>query len=480
MADINLGVGGANSAVAGGYEIANSLKLEADNAEYLYYTPSTQTDYQRMAFSIWVKRTELGDGNLAEFGNGTSNTSNLRIGFDSSDRLFCYGNSIIFRQTNQVFRDTSAWYHLFFQFDTTQSTANDRIKIWVNGSMIAHTDFEVINNPGSGAAMGFNNGLQQSIGAQREGGPVNYFKGYIAQVYGSGGTPPVVTDFGEVDENTGIWKPIDISELTPPDTQGFNLDFSDAGNLGNDISSRNNDFTLQNITSADQATDTPTNNFCTWNPLQTGWNTNYGTGQVIVEGATEAYASTNYAAIEGSMAVQSGKWYWESKPNRTGGIMVGVAALNGIRWAGDTAYWSLGMNAQGIGTILGNFYYNGTSTSTDATDWTNGDIVSIALDMDNYKIYMAVNGSWGGTSNPATGTGGYDFSSASNFTSNFVVPAGRIETANSSYVIETNFGGYTTMSIASGNSDSSGYGNFEYAPPSGYYALCTKNLEEFG
>jgi len=480
MADINLGVGGANSAVAGGYEIANSLKLEADNAEYLYYTPSTQTDYQRMAFSIWVKRTELGDGNLAEFGNGTSNTSNLRIGFDSSDRLFCYGNSIIFRQTNQVFRDTSAWYHLFFQFDTTQSTANDRIKIWVNGSMIAHTDFEVINNPGSGAAMGFNNGLQQSIGAQREGGPVNYFKGYIAQVYGSGGTPPVVTDFGEVDENTGIWKPIDISELTPPDTQGFNLDFSDAGNLGNDISSRNNDFTLQNITSADQATDTPTNNFCTWNPLQTGWNTNYGTGQVIVEGATEAYASTNYAAIEGSMAVQSGKWYWESKPNRTGGIMVGVAALNGIRWAGDTAYWSLGMNAQGIGTILGNFYYNGTSTSTDATDWTNGDIVSIALDMDNYKIYMAVNGSWGGTSNPATGTGGYDFSSASNFTSNFVVPAGRIETANSSYVIETNFGGYTTMSIASGNSDSSGYGNFEYAPPSGYYALCTKNLAEFG
>jgi len=480
MADINLGVGGANSAVAGGYEIANSLKLEADNAEYLYYTPSTQTDYQRMAFSIWVKRTELGDGNLAEFGNGTSNTSNLRIGFDSSDRLFCYGNSIIFRQTNQVFRDTSAWYHLFFQFDTTQSTANDRIKIWVNGSMIAHTDFEVINNPGSGAAMGFNNGLQQSIGAQREGGPVNYFKGYIAQVYGSGGTPPVVTDFGEVDENTGIWKPIDISELTPPDTQGFNLDFSDAGNLGNDISSRNNDFTLQNITSADQATDTPTNNFCTWNPLQTGWNTNYGTGQVIVEGATEAYASTNYAAIEGSMAVQSGKWYWESKPNRTGGIMVGVAALNGIRWAGDTAYWSLGMNAQGIGTILGNFYYNGTSTSTDATDWTNGDIVSIALDMDNYKIYMAVNGSWGGTSNPATGTGGYDFSSASNFTSNFVVPAGRIETANSSYVIETNFGGYTTMSIASGNSDSSGYGNFEYAPPSGYYALCTKNLAEYG
>ncbi len=116
MADINLGVGGANSAT-GGYEIDNSLKLEEDNTEYLYYTPSSQTDYERMTFSIWIKRTELtGSGNptrLAEFGNGTANTTNLRIGFDTSDRLFIYGNSIVYRETTQTFRDLSAWYHLF-------------------------------------------------------------------------------------------------------------------------------------------------------------------------------------------------------------------------------------------------------------------------------------------------------------------------------------------------------------------------------
>ena len=88
--------------IATGYDIENSLKFESDNAEYLYYTPSTQTDYERMAFSLWIKRTELGNAMLAEFGNGTSNTSNLRIGFDSNDHLFCYGNSIIFRQTKQV------------------------------------------------------------------------------------------------------------------------------------------------------------------------------------------------------------------------------------------------------------------------------------------------------------------------------------------------------------------------------------------
>ena len=119
MADINLGVGGANSAT-GGFNIDNSLKLEENNTEYLHYTPSSQTDYERLAFSIWIKRTEIGSTTkLAEFGNGSANTNNLRIVFDDNDKLGIYGNSIVCRQSTQVFRDTSAWYHLFFLFDTT-------------------------------------------------------------------------------------------------------------------------------------------------------------------------------------------------------------------------------------------------------------------------------------------------------------------------------------------------------------------------
>jgi len=459
--------------ISTGYDIDNSLKMEADNTESMTRTPSSSGNRKTWTVSFWFKRTELGAAvRLFEAWDGSKGTSSL---FTDTDFFILDLNTASnYFTSSQVFRDTSAWYHFVVRVDTTSATDSERVRVYVNGSELVGS--WTGGYIGQNTDLTWNQNVVHYLGVFHA--TSNFANGYYAEVINVDGTSLAPTEFGEFDEDTGIWKPKEYEGTYG--TNGFYLDFENSGSLGADSSGNGNNFTLNNITAADQATDTPTNNFCTWNPLQTGWNTNYGTGQVIVEGATEAYASTNYAAIEGSMAVQSGKWYWESKPNRTGGIMVGVAALNGIRWAGDTAYWYLGMNAQGIGTILGNFYYNGSVVSTDATDWTNGDIVSIALDMDNYKIYMAVNGSWGGTSNPATGTGGYDFSSASNFTSNFVVPAGRIETANSSYVIETNFGGYTTMSIASGNSDSSGYGNFEYAPPSGYYALCTKNLAEYG
>jgi hypothetical protein len=467
---------------AASYDIDNSLKFESDNAEYLYYTSSTQTDYQRMAFSVWLKRTELSTSQrIAEFGNGTSNTSNLRIGFDTSDRLFCYGNSIIFRQTNQVFRDTSAWYHLFFQFDTTQSTSNDRIKIWVNGSMIAHTDFGVIDNPSSGAAMGFNNGLQQSIGAQREDGPTGYFNGYMAQVYGSGGTPPSVTDFGEFDEDTGIWKPIDISELTPPDTQGFNLDFSDASNLGNDISSRNNNFTLQNITSADQATDTPTNNFCTINPLIPY----YGS---VSEGATKFLHTPSGDGWESFVATMgagtSGKWYAEFKFVASGSVdnVIGICPIDDPDLNRGADHFALyGSNTsldESVGYYAANGYrYIGGGGAAYGNTWAVTNIMSIAVDMDNGKLYFAKDGVWQNSGDPtsgATGTGALDVRGAtkpqslgaSNYTSGQDILA--------------NYGGYTTISISTPETDENGYGTFEYAPPSGYYALCTKNLAEYG
>ena len=458
--------------ISTGYDIDNSLKFESDNNEYLERpTGGSDGSSTQHTISCWIKRTELGIDSEPVSAGGIG-----RFRFEADDTFnyqFRSGKELI---TNQVFRDTSAFYHIVVAADSSQATASNRIKVYVNGVQVTSFSSATYQDQDQASpAWGKNTVYNLRVGAAASS--TRNFNGYIAEMYYIDGQTLDPTSFGEYDDDSGIWKPKAFTgTFGSLDTY---LDFSDSSNLGNNVAG-GTDMNATNITSADQATDTPTLNFATWNVLQTGWNTNYGTGQVIVEGATKAYASTNFAAIEGSMAVQSGKWYWESKPNRTGGIMVGVAALNGVRWAGDTAYWYLGMNAQGIGTIAGNWYYNGTSTSTDATDWTNGDIVSIALDMDNYKIYMAVNGSWGGTSNPSTGTGGYDFSSASNFTSNFVVPAGRIETANSSYVIETNYGGYTTMSIASGNSDSSGHGNFEYAPPSGYYALCTKNLAEFG
>ena len=459
--------------VSTGFDIDNSLKLEADNTEYFHYTPSSQTDYQRMAFSIWIKRTELSTTQtIAEFGNGTSNTTNLRLGFDTSDRLFIYANSIIWRESTQVFRDASAWYHFFFLFDTTQSTANDRIRVWINGAMIDHSNFGTVNNPSLNVAMGFNTTKQQSIGAQREDGPKNYLCGYIAQVYGSGGTPPVVTDFGEYDDDSGIWKPIDISEITPPDVHGFSLDFSDASDLGNDRSSRNNDMTLVNISSADQSSDSPTNSFCTFNPLMADNN-----APTITEGATKATGGGGtWNRAFGTQGVKNGKWYYEFKVTNT--------SYSGYFGASTTpAENSETLDAQlmyNTSFIVGNpsridYYYwqNGSQVSNESTGWgtiSANDIIGVALDLDasTKKFYIYKNGSLvnsGGTNLPT------------NMQDEFVFPM-YVQYENRQD--EANFGGYTTSTISSAVSDGNNYGNFEYAPPSGYYAICTKNIAEYG
>ena len=517
--------------ISTGFNIDNSLKFEADNSEYMHYTPGSQTDYERMAFSVWLKRTELGTTQtIAEFGNGTANTTNLRIGFDTNDKLFIYGNSIIWRESNRRFRDTSAWYHFFFLFDTTTpgGLSNNRIRVWVNGEMIDHTDFGTINNPGAGSAMGFNKTNQQSIGAQREDGPKNYFCGYMAQVYGSGGTPPVVGDFGEYDDN-GIWTPIDISGITPPDTHGFNLDFSNASSLGNDISSRNNDMTLVNIAAVDQATDTPTNNFCTLNPLS------YNVPYTASQGNTKwSKSDTTYGMASGTQYVAAGKWYWEIKATDFGtysscsfGI---IDAHKPTVDANERGYEdpSLSAGSKDILAMSGapnNWFMNSNSTianngSTNSVDYTfyEGDILAFALDMDNGGYWMgcsrysgvnngsfwiapggtttsgsvattdptngnyALVGDGGGTNNGTPNFNGGTINGGSLLTAGFtfVTPLLGAYHSNTTVTLEVNFGGFTSYGETGGYSDANGYGNFAYSVPSGFYALCTKNLAEYG
>ena len=466
----------------GGYEISNSLKLEADNSEYMHFT-SSQTDYERMAFSIWLKRTELGTlQTFMQFGNGGSNSTRLDIGFDTSDRLYCsstYGSGT-WRVTNQLFRDTSAWYHLFFLFDTTTpgGVSNNRIRIWVNGEMIDHGDFSTIVNPGSGSAMGFNRNYKNSIGAEATGTVSQYFCGYIAQVYGSGGTPPVVGDFGEYDEDTGIWKPIDISDITPPDTQGFNLDFTTASDLGNDISSRDNNFTEVNIAAADQATDTPTNNFATFNILSPTY-----ASSVINEGSTKIVSNGagTFDNVPSTMAVTKGKWYCEMEPqvdsasrNTAFGVVNLDSAVFDTSWYNNVGFWGAGFDD---GRKIW-YYFNGGQSpgntghgSSVVVNYGTGSgdtagTIGMAFDLDNGTLKFYIRNTQTSIAASSIPSGTYAFFAD-------------VQGSGAPY-LNFNFGGYTVNSISSAASDANGYGTFEYAPPTGYYALCTKNLAEYG
>ena len=466
-----------NRGSIGGYDIDNSLKLESDNTEYLTYTPSSTTNVKTWTFSCWVKRTELYNGSNTQhlFGHYTDGSNHSAFRFDDADvlelRNVITGN-VYELKTDQVFRDTSAWYHIVIAYDTTQSTAADRTKVYVNGNQVtlsgtytALNQITYINT--SGDAIG--------VGTLANFSNI-HFNGYMAEVHHIDGQQLAASDFGEFDEDTGIWKP--KAYTGSYGTNGFYLDFENSASLGADGSGNSNNFTLSNITSTDQATDTPTNNFCTLN-------TNSALGAVnYIEGATIGITASSPTDEPGEASIMfnKGKWYYECQA-------VGTTDADAMFGLGKVNEWGLGSSNPGNDAysfgyhLSGRVYYSNNSNITGWASYGTTDKIMVAIDHDNGFAYFGINGTWGNSGVPtsgATGTGGFNyFSNTSIASGDDVVFAFRIHyrANNQSYY---NFGGYTVMSIASAESDANGYGTFEYAPPTGYYALCTKNLAEFG
>jgi len=464
MADINLGVGGANSAT-GGYEIANSLKLEADNTEYLSQTIGAGSR-TTATYSFWFKRTELGaDMQLAGISPIGSETTRFIITsndvLDVESGVGGDNNSLV---TNRVFRDTSAWYHFVVAIDTTQATEANRVKVYVNG--VQETSFSASEYPAQNTDLTIGvSGYTWRYGAYDN--TYNKSSGYLAEAYYIDAQQLDPTSFGEFDEDTGIWKPIAYTGSFG--SNGHYLDFSDAGDLGNNSSGVGNDFTLNNITSADQATDTPTNNFCTLNPLY-----NYAYGNTITEGATKIYgAPNNWGGGKATFGLTSGKWYWEIKQ------LAGANTFMGLQTDGEDNISSGNAHSQNTtvcfytdGTIQ---YSNGVETGTSAANSIAANsIVGFALDLDSATQTIKVYNN--NSLITAFGSSGTVNLSTYNLADKTVFPF----VALYDRTVNMNFGGYTVSSISSAASDENGYGTFEYAPPSGYYALCTKNLAEYG
>jgi len=474
------------------YEVANSCKFDRASSAYMDKSSGTSSSNDIYTLSFWMKRAglEISDNILFSVYKDSNNRGKIGIGpadsgADRDHKLELYdwygGSQNLSQIVDVHLMDPSAWYHICIRVDTTQSTANDRVRVYINGVDQA-SNITRTTTPDQNQNLGFQETTasnQWRIGSHNGGG--DYFDGYLAEVCYCDGQSYAPTEFGEFDEDSPtIWKPKDVSGLTFGNN-GFYLDFEDSSNLGNDANG-GTDFAENGIVATDQATDTCTNNFCTMNPLDT--NSNF----TITEGNCKlawSAAGTNFGVTKATMGVSAGKWYWEVKYTYGNAGQFGFFDVNDI----DTT------NSTDIFTAAGNSTFEGLAWRIDTsnnikecangqTDDTNVDfssenILGIAFDADNGKIYAYQNGTEITNQNIGAGTSLMTALTVSDFYLPFI-SNGDGGSGTKTGTSEVNFGGCPAFSISSGNSDANGYGNFEYSVPSGYYSLCTKNLAEFG
>tara|TARA_R100000231_G_scaffold109829_2_gene81319 strand:- start:1717 stop:3138 length:1422 start_codon:yes stop_codon:yes gene_type:complete len=473
MTDINLGVGAANSAT-GGYEIDNSLKLEADNSENLYRDLNASTSTTKFTHSMWVKRTELTNAQLLYMRGVAGNEAVLlrfsnESGYEHGLQIDIGGSSTNARSvTTRKFRDTSAWYHFVLAVDTTQSTAANRRRLYVNG--VEETVFGMSNLPSQNFAMEVSS-AKHRYGAYNDTDNYAPFSGYIAECHYVDGSQLDASSFGEFDDDSGIWKPKQYTGSYG--TGGYYLDFSNSSALGNNSAGDGTDFTLRNIAAADQATDTPTNNFCTLNQL---WKyANVPSVLNCTDGGTTIQHDGSWSGAKATMGVQNGKWYWEIKVGQNENTMWGVQTDGEDDISSGNAHTNKSSSLFYPHGATGGYridYVSGSIATyegsyTYSTGYTSGDIASVLLDMDNNQISFYRNGSSMGTG--FVNIGLQDNANKVNFP--FV--------GTYREYLKINFGGYSDWETG-GNSDANGYGSFQYSVPSGYYAICTKNLAEYG
>ena len=469
--------------ISTGYDVDNSCKFDDGNntttVEFFERTVSSAGSRTTGTFSAWVKKTELTNAQyLFTFGNTDNDNGRTFARFQTDGSLRIGGGTSVWRNTDRLFVDTAAWYHIVVAFDTTQSTANDRIKIYVNG--VQETSFSTTNNPSQNGVLGLN--FEKQVIGYNSIDSNSGFTGYMCEIVIQDGVASAATEFGEFDSTTGIWIPKDASEATMG-TNGTYLKFENAGSMG--AATAGNNFTVQNINQNDQATDTCTNNFCIGNNLVRFTNPS---NQVVKQGATLMEKGANgYETISGTIYVTRGKWYCEAQSilNSSTTAHIGVMPDDSPIISAGGAISNFPGSQSGDGGVSyyannGNKYLDGGNSSY-GDSWTSGsglgDIMGIALDMDNGKVYFAKANTWQNSGDPtsgSTGTGAIDLPSP---TKAYTMCCDIYANNNS---IAINYGGFTFSTISSAETDANGYGSFEYAPPSGYYALCTKNLEEYG
>jgi len=450
------------------YTINESLRFNAAESAYLSRTPSSTSNQKTWTFNTWIK---LGNMPVASgafrtagifaAGGGVFN-KRVEIQFYVTDGFYIIiderldGGTYYIVEGTDSFRDVSGWYMFTTIVDTTESTAADRIRLYVNGTRL--TNITNTNGyPAQNSDLYVNtSGLAHYIGETHHNTADYRLDAYLAEVNFVDGTAAEPSNFGET--KNGIWVPKAYSGSYG--TNGFYLSFADSSAIGDDLSGNTNDWTANNLAAHDVVPDSPTNNFPTLNPLDQNTGTLSEGNLKVVTVSTSSTPNTR-----ATFAVNSGKWYWEyrigdSQPHH----FIGIVKSNKYGSIADD-YITLGGNGA-------NIYVDGSVSQSSLTpNFANGKVIGMALDADAETLQFYLDGTAHGTAE----------SYASFMSGEYVAPwfidgaSSIVCTGIANFGQDSTFAGATT---AGGNADANGIGDFKYAPPSGFLALCSANLPE--
>ena len=429
--------------------------------------------------SAWCKRSSTGSSNTI-FSSGTNSDNYFFIDFANTNKFQCLdigsGSYQIRMETNRLIRDCNGFYHIVIAVDTTQSTASNRVKMYING--VQETSFSTATYPSQNYDTNLNNSNTANIGRYVIESS-RYFDGvmsYVAFVDGQQLTP---STFGSTDATTGEWK-INTSPSVTYGTNGFFI-LKD-GNSVTDQSGNSNNFTVGGGTLT-KTEDCPDNVFCTLNPL-IGFTSSYG--EAHSNAPTYSLGNTKFTKSQATWSTQgctlgasSGKYYWEAKMENNGGdprLYIGIVDAEFIQ--GERGHVT-GQTTNGVGynSNNGKVKVSGGTDATYGNSFTSSDVVGCALDLDNRKIYFHKNGTWQNSGDPTSGSTGTG--SATTLTADRTyIPSFTIHNSGCLANFGNGYFGTTAVTTNSGNgyAGADGKSIFNYQPPTGYTALSTKGL----
>ena len=436
----------AGASGAGGYSIDQSIRFNNDDSSYLTRTPSSAGNRRTYTYSVWLKRGDVEPGyNMGLLGSGPNKDNRLYFRTNTALQFVdVTGGAVPFNiQTNAVLRDPSSWYHVVLAVDTTDSTASNRVKIYINGTL--QTSLATASYPTQNLDTRINTTDIHYISKIVDSGGATEFDGYMAEINFIDGQQLDPTSFGEVNSNTGQWIAKEYSGSYG--TNGFYITGENSVDLGADYSGNNNDWTSSGLAANDQMSDSPTNNWCVLNSVSLASTATLSDGNLTL-------SNTSTGATTGTLATpSSGKWYFEikfdSESAATTAQSVGVVKAK-------EAYIT-GTNGGGIYFFTtGLLRVEGVDTGSWGSAWGVGDTIGVAIDLDANKIWFAINNTWQASGNPSAGTN----PAASGFSSEPYVALIRNGNSSRTTVWTANFG----------------QNAFAYTPPTNFLALNTDNL----